>query len=98
VNRGLFWLGFFLVFLNLLDLIISFPHLDTLEGNPLLRGNPVGALVGKAVFVPLMIFVLVYSLERERDVRFCSVVFTFLIVVYVWVVLCNLILLESIVL
>jgi ABC-type xylose transport system permease subunit len=98
VNRGLFWLGFFLVFLNLLDLIISFPHLDTLEGNPLLRGNPVGVLVGKAVLVPLMIFVLVYSLERERDVRFCFVVFTFLIVVYVWVVLCNLILLESIVL
>jgi hypothetical protein len=79
-------------------MLISFPHLDTLEGNPLMRNNPVGMLVGKAVFVPLMIFVLVYSLERERDVRFCSVVFTFLIVVYVWVVLCNLILLESIVL
>ena len=98
MNRGLFWLGFFLVFLNFVDLIISFPYLDSLEGNPLLRGNPVGALVGKAVLVPLMIFSLVYFLEKEKDIKFCSGVFTFLIVIYVWVVLSNLILLETIVL
>ena len=95
MNQALLYCGLFFILLNLFDLLISLPYVNSLEGNPFLFGNPWRMIIGKLIVLPLLVLGFVFLADRQGKAGLGFVFLIVLCFIYFFLVVSNLWVLKS---